>query len=40
LKTILRKSREDYEAVRRNRSGGILTILQKNFSKLNQFWLK
>jgi glycosyltransferase involved in cell wall biosynthesis len=40
LKTILRKSREDYEAVRRNRSGGILTILQKNFSKLNQFWQK
>lgn len=40
LGTILRKSREDYAVVRRNKSGGIATILKKNFSKLNQFWRK
>ena len=40
LRTILRKSREDYEVIRRNRLGGIATILQKNFSKLSQFWRK
>lgn len=40
LRSILRKSREDYEVVRRNKSGGIATILHKNFSKLNQFWRK
>jgi glycosyltransferase len=40
IRTILRKTREDYEVVRRNKSGGISTILQKNFSKLSQFWQK
>jgi glycosyltransferase involved in cell wall biosynthesis len=38
LKTILRKSREDLEVVRRNQVGGIATILHKNFSKLSQLW--
>ena len=40
LRTILRKSKEDYEVIRRNQLGGLATILQKNFSKLNQFWRK
>lgn len=40
LRTILRKSREDYRAIRHNQLGGLLTIIQKNFSKLNQFWRK
>lgn len=38
LRTILRKTLEDYEVVRRNNSGGISTIFNKNLSKLNQFW--
>ncbi len=38
LKTILRKTWEDFEVVRRNNVGGVGTILKKNFSKLSQFW--
>lgn len=38
LKTILRKTWEDFEVVRRNEVGGVMTILKKNFSKLSQFW--
>lgn len=38
LKTIFRKTCEDLDVVRCNRVGGVLTILYKNFSKLNQFW--
>jgi len=34
---ILRKSREDYIALRRHKVGGINTLLVKNFSKLEQF---
>lgn len=37
LKNILRKSAEDYQAIRRNRIGGIGTLLWKNFRKLPQF---
>ena len=40
LRTILRKSREDYAVMRRNELGGIVSILHKNFSKLKQFWRK
>lgn len=35
---ILRKSREDLDAIRGNGVGGISTLLQKNLSKLSQFW--
>lgn len=40
LRTILRKSWEDYKAVRRNGVGGLGTLLRKNVGKLHQFWRK
>jgi glycosyltransferase len=38
LKTIIRKSREDIEVLRRNNVGGVLTLLRKNLRKVSQFW--
>lgn len=38
LKTIVRKSLEDIEVLRRNKVGGVVTLFRKNFSKMNQFW--
>ena len=40
LERILRKSREDYRAIRKNKVGGIGTLAAKNFSKINQFFIK
>ena len=40
LERILRKSREDYRAIRRNKVGGIGTLAAKNFSKIGQFLVK
>jgi len=37
LKNIWEKSYEDWQALRKNKSGGIYTLLSKNFSKLEQF---
>lgn len=37
LGRILRKSREDYRAIRRHGVGGMGTLLSKNFSKISQF---
>jgi glycosyltransferase len=37
LTHILRKSREDYAAMRKNQIGGLATLAWKNFSKLGQF---
>ena len=37
LSNIIRKSREDYLAIRRNRAGGLGTLALKNLSKLHQF---
>lgn len=37
LGRILRKSREDYRAIRRHGVGGLGTLLSKNFSKIGQF---
>lgn len=37
LGQIIRKSKEDYRAIRRHRQGGIGTLLCKNLSKLGQF---
>lgn len=37
LAQLLRKSREDYRAIRRHRQGGIVTLMRKNLSKLGQF---
>ena len=36
--TIVRKSFEDLDVLKRNKVGGIMTLLGKNFSKLSQFW--
>ena len=38
LAKILRKSREDYRALRTNRVGGMGTLIAKNLSKLPQFF--
>lgn len=40
LERILRKSREDLRAIRKNGVGGIGTLAAKNFSKLRQFIVK
>jgi len=37
LKNLLRKSHEDYTVMRRNKVGGLLTLLCKNLRKLPQF---
>jgi len=37
LKHILRKSREDYRALRQNNVGGLTALAAKNFSKVGQF---
>ena len=38
LRALLRKSREDYRAVRRHSIGGWLTLACKNFRKIGQFF--
>lgn len=38
LKTIIRKSREDLDVLRRNGVGGVLTMLRKNLRKVSQFF--
>jgi glycosyltransferase len=38
LRTILRKSYEDFYVLKRNKVGGIVTLLRKNLRKLGQFW--
>ncbi|SLN11677.1 PGL/p-HBAD biosynthesis glycosyltransferase/MT3031 [Roseivivax jejudonensis] len=38
LRKIIRKSREDYRAIRRNEVGGLPTLAMKNLSKLQQFF--
>jgi len=40
LGRVIRKSREDYAALRQNQVGGIGTLLRKNASKLGQFMVK
>ncbi|SMH55423.1 glycosyltransferase family 2 protein [Maritimibacter sp. HL-12] len=40
LERIWTKSREDYAAIRRNRVGGVPTLIAKNLSKLPQFFLR
>ncbi|MEO0916374.1 MAG: glycosyltransferase, partial [Pseudomonadota bacterium] len=37
LERILRKSREDYRAIRKNGVGGVGTLLSKNIRKVGQF---
>lgn len=38
LERILRKSREDYRALRANRAGGLGALFVKNASKVGQFF--
>jgi len=38
IRNLIRKSREDYRAIRRNNIGGFGTFLAKNFRKLPQFF--
>lgn len=40
LKAMIRKSREDLDAMRRNGIGGIATLACKNLRKLNQFFTR
>lgn len=37
LRNVLRKSAEDYRALRRNRVGGVLSLVAKNVRKVRQF---
>jgi glycosyltransferase involved in cell wall biosynthesis len=38
IRNLIRKSREDYQILRRNKVGNIFTLLHKIFSKFNQFY--
>ena len=38
LINIIKKSREDYRAIRSNKIGGVFTLFNKNFSKISQFF--
>lgn len=38
VRTIVQKSLEDYDIIRSHGLGGVGALLQKNFSKLGQFW--
>ena len=38
LSAIVEKSKEDYRALRKNRVGGVATLLGKNVSKVPQFF--
>lgn len=40
LAKIWLKTREDYITLRRNNVGGVWTLLNKNFRKVSQFWLR
>jgi glycosyltransferase len=40
LANVLRKSREDLDALRRTGHGGVVTLMRKNLSKLGQFRIR
>lgn len=40
LKNIIRKSRDDYRSIRKNKVGGLWTLFMKNFLKVGQFFVK
>lgn len=40
IANILRKSAEDYQAIRRNKVGGLYTLVWKNVSKIPQFVMR
>jgi hypothetical protein len=37
LASIMQKSKEDYQAIKSNKIGGLFTLLAKNIRKLPQF---
>ena len=37
IKNIFKKSIEDFKIIKKNKIGGFLTLLNKNFSKISQF---
>lgn len=37
LSNIIKKSREDFEIIKKNKIGGFITLLQKNLIKISQF---
>ncbi len=39
-RTIVSKSFEDLDILKRNKVGGIVSLINKNVSKLSQFWLR
>ena len=38
LKNIIKKSKEDYRAIKSNNIGSFLTLIKKNVSKVKQFF--
>ena len=40
IKNIIKKTMEDYHAIRSNNIGGVITLLLKNISKIKQFLIK
>lgn len=38
LSNIIKKSKEDYKAIKRNKIGGFWTLFMKNFGKIGQFF--
>lgn len=40
LERMLKKSREDYRAIRKNKVGGVGTLAAKNLSKIHQFFIR
>lgn len=40
MERIIKKSREDYRAIRKNRVGGLATLAAKNLSKIGQYFIK
>jgi len=40
IKNIIRKSTEDYQAIRKNKFGSVFTLIFKNLRKVTQFFVK
>ena len=38
IKNIIKKSKEDYDIIKKNKIGGVKTLLLKNFQKIKQFF--
>jgi len=40
IKNIIRKSKEDYQAIKKNKFGSVFTLIFKNLRKVSQFFVK